>query len=251
MVRGGFVTYGKVAGILMLESRIPRMPGDPGHAQTFSFPVSYAIVHGLPFQDLVEAKVDKVDLAIEAARGLEGEGVSFVAADCGLFSIFQEPIAKAISVPFIGSSLSLVPFLCSFLGIGTSIGVLTGHSGLLSERHLCAAGADASRVVIAGLENSDEFRKVVIERGEELDEAALRRDVLAAAGALAAQARAEGRRLGAVVIECTNLIPFRREVQERTGLPVYDLVSLVEFCAGGFAERRFAETFRSFRSRSD
>jgi hypothetical protein len=36
---GGTVNYGRVAGILMLDSTIPRIPGDPGHAATFSFPV--------------------------------------------------------------------------------------------------------------------------------------------------------------------------------------------------------------------
>ena len=247
MVKGGFVTYGKVAGILMLDSRIPRVPGDPGHAQTFPFPVAYAVVRGLPFQDLVDAKLDKVGLAIEAARNLESEGVSFVAADCGLFSIFQVPIARAISLPFIGSSLSLIPFLGSFLGQEQSIGVLTGHAGLLSELHFRAAGADPSRVIVVGMEASDEFKRVVIERGDELDEAALGRGVAAASDSLAARSRAEGRRLGAVVIECTNLIPYRDEIRERVGAPVYDLVSLIEFFAGGLAERRFAKAYRSLR----
>lgn len=251
MVQGGFVTYGKVAGILMLDSRIPRLPGDPGHAQTFPFPVAYSVVHGLPFQELVEGRMDKVERAIEAARALESEGVSLVAADCGLFSIFQKSIALELSVPFIGSSLSLVPFLCSFFGSSLSVGILTGHAGFLSELHLRAAGIDTARIVMVGMEDSEEFRRVVIERGEELDEAALMAGVRAAADALAARARAEGRRLGAVVIECTNLIAFRDEVQISCGAPVFDLVSLIEFFAGGFAERRFLETYRSFRSRRD
>ena len=140
MTHGGFGTYGKVAGILMLDSLIPRIPGDPGHAQTFSFPVSYEIVHGLPFKDLVDARLDNIGLAIESARRLESEGVSFVVADCGLFSVFQDRIARALSIPFLGSSLSLIPFLCSFLSPSLAVGVLTGHCGMLSDAHLRAAG---------------------------------------------------------------------------------------------------------------
>ncbi len=246
MTLGGYGTYGSVAGILMLDSRIPRVPGDPGHAQTFPFPVSYAIVRGLPFQDLVDARPTHVGLAIESARSLQSEGVSFVAADCGLFSVFQDEIARALSIPFIGSSLSLIPFLCSFFGPSLDVGLLTGHAGMLSETHLRAAGADPSRVIVTGMEHSAEFKRVVIDRGQTLDEQSLAADVQAAASSLAARARADGRRLGAVVIECTNLITYRDEVQRGVGAPVYDLVSLIEFFAQGCAARRFQETYRSF-----
>jgi hypothetical protein len=41
---GGTANYGQVAGILMLDSTIPRIPGDPGHAETFDFPVRYGVI---------------------------------------------------------------------------------------------------------------------------------------------------------------------------------------------------------------
>ncbi len=248
MVRGGFVTYGKVAGILMLDSRIPRTPGDPGHAQTFSFPVVYGVVEGLPFSDLVEGRYERVGLAIAAAKALEAQGVSFIAADCGLFSIFQEKVAAELSVPFVGSALSLIPFLSSFLPPGQVVGVLTGHTGILMPEHLKAAGADPGLIVMAGMDDSLEFKKVVIDRGQELDTGAMRRDVAIATAALAAAAQKAGSRLGAVVIECTNLITFRDTVQETAGAPVYDLVSLIELHAGGYRTVRFDEAYRSFRS---
>jgi hypothetical protein len=36
-VFGGNINYGQIAGILMLDSTIPLLSGDPGHAETFSF----------------------------------------------------------------------------------------------------------------------------------------------------------------------------------------------------------------------
>jgi hypothetical protein len=248
VIGGGFVTYGKLAGILMLDSRIPRTPGDPGHAQTFPFPVAYGVVEGLPFSDLVEERYERVGLAVAAAKSLEDQGVSFVVADCGLFSLFQERVAAELSVPFVGSALSLIPFLSMFLPPGQMVGVLTGHTGLLRDAHLRAAGADPAKVVMAGMENSAEFKKVVIDRGMVLDPEAMRRDVVAATAELVAVARKAGKRLGAVVIECTNLITFRDAVQETAAAPAYDLVSLVEFQAGGYKAVRFEESYRSFRS---
>jgi len=245
MVSGGFVTYGKVAGIIMLESGIPRIPGDPGHAQTFPFPVAYAVARGLPFLDLVDGKFDYVEAAISAASALEMEGVSFIAADCGLFSLYQERISRKLSVPFIGSSLSLVPLLAGFLPPAFSVGILTGHAGMLRDIHLRPAGVDPSRTVIAGMEDSREFRKVVIERGNELDEDAMRADTVDAARSLAAKAEQDGRKLGAVVIECTNLITFRKEIQDATRTPTYDLVSLIEMYASGYGRRNFTEGYFS------
>jgi aspartate/glutamate racemase len=247
MIRGGFVTYGKVAGILMLRSTIPRIPGDPGHAQTFRFPVTYAAVEGLPFADLVDGRFDHVDAAIDAAGMLEAEGVSFVAADCGLFSLYQQRIAARLSIPFIGSALSLVPLLASFLPPSRSVGVLTGHAGMLKDIHLLSAGADPARTIVAGLEDSAEFRKVVIERGNELDVEAMRQDAREAAAALAAKAAVAGTPLGAVVVECTNLVSFRHEIREAADAPVYDLVSLVEFHASGFMREKFEERYVSLR----
>lgn len=246
MVRGGFVTYGKVAGILMLDSRIPRIPGDPGHAQTFPFPVAYRAVEGLPFSDLVEGRMENADKASDAAAGLEAEGVSFVAADCGLFSILQEKIAARLSIPFLGSALALIPLLESFLPPNRCVGVLTGHTALLREHHIRAAGAAPDRIVVAGMENSSEFRKVVIDRGNELDPEAMREGVLEASRELTRKAALKGLGLGAVVLECTNLVSFRDTVQDEAGAPVYDLVSLVEMYASGYARREFAETHRPF-----
>ena len=83
---GGTTNYGQVAGILMLDSTIPRIPGDPGHAETFDFPVRYGVIRDFPFEDLVEIHKDNIGQVIKAAIDLQTEGVNFVAANCGLFS---------------------------------------------------------------------------------------------------------------------------------------------------------------------
>ena len=112
---GGTANYGQVAGILMLDSTIPRIPGDPGHAETFDFPVRYEVIRDFPFEDLVEIRRDNIDRVIKAAIDLQTEGVNFVAADCGLFSLFQQDIADALRIPFIGSALNLIPLIAGFL----------------------------------------------------------------------------------------------------------------------------------------
>jgi len=43
---GGKTVYGACVGILMLETRFPRIPGDIGHAAARPFPVLYRVVRG-------------------------------------------------------------------------------------------------------------------------------------------------------------------------------------------------------------
>lgn len=242
VVIGGTVNYGQVAGILMLESLAPRAPGDPGHAETFPFPVRYGVVRGLTLQDLVDVRRERTGLLVAAARALEAEGVSFVAADCGLFAPFQRAVADALRIPFLGSPLSLLPFIGGFLPAGRKIGLITGHTGLLADAHLEAAGADRRRLVIAGMEDCREFQEVVLRRGPVLHLEAMRRGALDAGRAL----KAAGEPLGAVVLECTNLVSFRADIQELLRLPVFDAVSLIELFADGFRLRRYASRFVSY-----
>jgi len=236
---GGTTTYGQVAGILMLDSTIPRIPGDPGHAQTFDFPVRYGVIRDFPFQDLVDIRTEHIGRIISAALELQREGVSFVAADCGLFSPFQRQIADALSIPFIGSALHLLPLITSFLPASQQIGLITGDTRLLKPAHLEAAGANLQRLVIRGMENNREFQNVIIDRGQRLDPQALQAGVLTAAEDLFRS----GRSIGAVVLECTNLITFRRDIQSEFGVPVYDLVNLMEFFADGYRLRSFTARY--------
>ena len=46
MVYGGHGTYGFALGILTLDSKFARIPGDVGNATTYQFPVLYKIIQG-------------------------------------------------------------------------------------------------------------------------------------------------------------------------------------------------------------
>jgi aspartate/glutamate racemase len=242
-VFGGTVNYGQVAGILMLDSTIPRIPGDPGHAQTFSFPVRYGVIREFPFEDLVEIRRDNLGRILAAALDLQKEGVNFIAADCGLFSPFQRDITNALDIPFIGSALSLIPLIAGFLSLKQKIGLITGDTRLLKEDHLQAVCADSTRLVIRGMEHSQEFQKVVIKRRTRLNPDAMKTGVLTVAEELFRS----GAAIGAILLECTNLVSFRSDIQRQFNVPVFDMVSLIEFFAAGYRLHAFNSAYLSGR----
>src|SRR5467141_830482 len=75
-VRGGFNQYGVTVGILMLDTRFPRIPGDMGNARTFPFPVRYQRVTGAEPDLVVRRSAEGLLPAfVEGAKALEREGV--------------------------------------------------------------------------------------------------------------------------------------------------------------------------------
>ena len=76
---------------------------------------------------------------------------------------------------------------------------------------------------VAGVEDGEHLARVLLEDLPELDAEAAARDVVAAARRL----RAAHPGLGTVVLECTNMPPYRDAVAAATGLPVLDVLDLV------------------------
>jgi len=237
VVSGGRYSYGHLVGILMSDSLIPRIPGDPGHAETFSFPVIYEMLEGFSFADLVAMKMDNLDKLMEPAIRLQDKGVSLIATDCGLFGPYHHEFNARLEVPFIGTALDLVPLLQRLHPSRRPIGIITGDRRLLQPAHLLASGIDPESVVLAGMENGAEFKRVVIDRAPELDVEAMRQDVIASAATLL------GKNIGAVVLECTNLISYKTDIQKVLGIPIFDLTTLIEFYVSGLRVQTYTSQF--------
>lgn len=224
-VRGGFNQYGFTVGILMLDTRFPRIVGDMGNAASFDFPVRYHRVAGAD-PDLVVRRgaAGLLPVFIEGARQLEREGVGAITTNCGFLVKYQRQLADAVSVPVFTSSLLLVPLVHRMLPAGRAVGILTVNAATLGPEHLEAAGiAPDMPVVIAGLETEKEFTRVLLGDELELDVDAARAEHVAVASRLVA----EHPEVGAFVLECTNMPPYTADIQRATGRPVFDILSLV------------------------
>jgi len=68
---GGKAIYGASVGILMLDARFPRIPGDMGNALTWPFPVHYRVVRSAsPNRVVRQGAAGLLDTFIAAAREL-------------------------------------------------------------------------------------------------------------------------------------------------------------------------------------
>jgi Asp/Glu/hydantoin racemase len=225
-VQGGYNLYGFSVGILMLDTQFPRIPGDMGNATTFPSPVRYHRVPGAS-PDLVVRKGSRELLPafIEGARFLAHEGVRAITTNCGFLAKFQRELAAAVSVPVFASSLLLVPMVHRMLPPGKAVGILTVDATSLTPEDFESVGVTSDiPVAVAGLETEKEFTRVLLGNQLVLDVEAARREHMRVAQRLCA----EHPEIGALVLECTNMPPYRADLQAATGLPVFDIVHLVQ-----------------------
>jgi len=234
-IRGGFTNYGQDLGILMLDTRFPRLRGDIGDARTFPFPVRYKTVRGAsPARVVLERDPALLEPFLAAARELEAEGVLAVTTSCGFLAIFQRELAAALGVPVFSSSLLQVPFLYALFGGRGKAGILTVRAASLGEPHFRACGIRGIPLALGGMEESPEFSRVFLGwagdgRDAPLDPARAERELADAARNLV-EREPEIRFL---VLECTNMPPFRRAIQEACGRPVFDIVTLACYVQSG------------------
>lgn len=234
-VTGNKSIYGAAVGILMLDARFPRIPGDMGNATTWPFPVHYRVVRNASPDRVVRRGAEGLlDAFVSAARELVADGVDGLTTNCGFLSPFQQELAAATGVPVAASSLMQVAMVNRLLPPDRRAGILTISGSTLTEAHLAAAGVPPD-TPIGTTEGLREFTSAILDDRPELDIDAARADNVEAALAL----RSAHDDLGAIALECTNMTPYAADIAAATGLPVFTMEAFVRWFQSGLVPRRF------------
>jgi len=237
VAKGGKALYGAPLGILMLDARFPRIPGDMGNATTWPFPVLYKVVAGAtPEQVVLKGAAGLLPAFLDAAAELVAHGAEAITTNCGFLSLFQRELAAHVGVPVATSSMIQVPWIQATLPPGQRVGMITVSGSTLTPRHLEAAGVPLD-IPFVGTESGREFFRVLI-LGEktDMDVALAEQDILEAGRALM-KSHSD---IGAIVLECINMPPYAHALREALGVPIYDIYSLITWFHAGIRPRRFA-----------
>lgn len=206
-------------GVILLDTRFPRPPGDMGQPVTYAragIPVRFARVPRATVQRVVR-EADPALLApfVQAARQLESEGAGLIITSCGFLARHQQALQAAVKVPVITSSL----LQCQDLA---QPGIVTFEAASLSSAVLSAAEVPANTPV-SGLKPQCSMHLAISEDLTEMDFGQACSEVVEAAQTLV-QAHPQVR---SIVLECTNMPPYRQAVAQATGRPVHDLETML------------------------
>ena len=236
IARGGKALYGAPLGILMLEARFPRIPGDMGNASTWPFPVLYRIVEGAnPESVVLKGAAGLLPNFIAAAEELVRFGAEAITTNCGFLSLFQKELAAQVKVPVATSSLMQVPWVQATLPAGKRVGVITVSAASLTPKHLEAAGVPLDTPLVGTEKGREFFRTLILGEKDDMDVEAAEQDILEAGRALVASHP----EIAAIVLECTNMPPYAAALRAALGLPVYDIYSMITWFHAGLRPRQF------------
>src|SRR5262245_20877085 len=188
-------------GVLMLDTRFPRVPGDIGNPVSFAMPVRHRVVAGASPQRVVrEGDPTLLQPFIDTAQRLVDDGARAITTSCGFLVQFQQALQAALPVPVWSSSLLKLPELAA-------PGVITVDVLSLGAAHLHAAGADAT-VPVVGLAAHCHLQRALLEDMADIDPQQAAADVVDAAQRLVARWPT----VSEIVLECTNMPPYAKAV---------------------------------------
>ena len=206
-------------GIVMLDTRFPRPPGDIGNPATFEragIPVRFKTVSGAsPKRVVQEADPALLKPFIDAAVSLVDDGARMVSTSCGFLAAYQAQLSDAVHVPVITSSL--LQCICF-----RRPGIVTVDASALVPGILAAALVPGG-TPIEGIEPSTEFYRKILGNEATLDVLEAEKNVVNAALRLVARHP----EVEDIVLECTNMPPYRAAAARATGRRVHDLETLL------------------------
>lgn len=235
--KGGKNLYGATIGVMMLETRFPRIPGDIGNANTWPFAVHYEPVSGAHPDNVVrEQGGGKLDEFIRAGKVLIKRGADALTTNCGFLILFQNELTKELNVPILTSSLMQYGLINQTLPESKKPGIITISKSSLKKEHLNAAKIPLD-VSIVGMEDmkTQEFHDGILDDKEEMDFDLCKDEMVEAALTL----QKKDPNVGAILCECTNMVPYARDMYRATGLPVYSIYTALLWFQQSVSSRIF------------
>ena len=222
-------------GILMLDTKFPRVVGDGGNPDTWPFPVLIEKVRGATPHQVVDMGLEGLlEPFVAGAEALVAAGADGITTTCGFLALYQRALAERAGVPVAASAILQVPWVEALLPTGRRAGIITADSANLTPAHLAATGV-ALDTPIAGTQGGRALTRVFTDKASEYDWADCEADLVDAGRRLLDQHPA----VGAFVLECTNMPPFGPALADAFGLPVYDVYTMINWFQMGLRPTRF------------
>ena len=216
-------------GILMLNTKFPRIPGDIGNPESFSFPVRKKTVENANPQRVVfDSDPALLEPFLQAAEELEREGVKAITTSCGFLAMYQKELSERVNIPVFTSSLLQVKMVSDMLPANKCVGILTISANILGEHHFRGVGIEHVKKIVCGMDGTH-FHDVFTDRSPHFDQEQATRDMVSAAQQMVEKYP----EVGAIVFECTNMPPYARAVADAVQLPVYDIITLTNYVMSG------------------
>ena len=238
-VQGRQLSYGESIGILLLENFTPFIPGDTANATTYSYPVRFERVDGLSVEKIFNHDMSMYDQLKKSALRLQSEGVKAITGDCGFMALYQKRLMSELDMPIFLSSLIQLHFILNIISPEGKVAIITANKkSLIPElfETLNITKEMQHRLHIEGLEDCPEFKESVIEEKGTLDSSLIQECVVSSA----IKALGEDKNVKAILLECSMLPPYAKQVAQATNLPVFDYITMIDYVHDAIIKKSYS-----------
>ena len=209
--------------VLQLDTRFCRVPGDVGCGDSYVNAPEIIRVPRTSVADVVSDQPNQIDLdpflkAIEQAKG------DVIVTSCGFLSPFQDQLQSVTHKPVIASVLNMLSDLKVMKGAERS-SVLTFNAGRLVDAHF-PHPYHAGDFRIVGLHPDNPLRQRIEGDVPDYFDPSDMQDAVMHDFAASTTPTTE-----TVVLECTNLPPYKPQMRRNSDVRIVDILSAIEHIA--------------------
>lgn len=203
--------------ILQLDTHFPRIAGDVGCVDTYAEPVEIIRIAKATVAGIVTNRPDLIDITPFETAVKQASG-DVIVTSCGFLSYWQNHLAALTPKPFISSALMGLNDLAKQYRAGEVL-ILTFDADSLTSAHLGTHTGYAKGIV--GLPKTAHLRHVITANAPDLNADLARAEVVQT---VRDNLRPQHKH---ILLECTNLPPYKAALQDAFGLPVTDILTLI------------------------
>ena len=215
--------------VLQLDTHFPRVLGDVACRATYQGDVEIIRVRGSCVEQIVSDRPDLIDITpFEAAMDKATGDV--IVTSCGFLSYWQDHLAARTKKPFVSSAL------IAFEGLSQRFApeevlTLTFDNASLTDQHFGKHADYRSGVV--GLPVDMHLRQVISTNQTTLDVRRAGRELVRFVSTMQCPYHKH------LVLECTNLPPYKAALKSATGLDITDILTCIETVQQGSIQPQF------------
>ncbi|CAE7703256.1 ALMA1 [Symbiodinium pilosum] len=218
--------------ILQLDTRFPRIPGDIACRETYALPTRIEVIDRAQVVNVVSVDPEALDLS-GFASALAKADVDIISTSCGFMIYFQNALSQLTEKTFISSALVSLPKLRSSLQ-DAEIMVITFDADVLAAPAYRLA-LDGFSGPVVGLEKSMHLYDVISKDLEHLEFERAEEDIDRLMQA--ALSRYPG--IKAILLECTNLPPYKHIIRQHFAGEIIDCLTVLEAAMPGLVKSQF------------
>lgn len=208
-----------VVSLLQLDTSFPRIAGDIGSANTWQGDLDVLVVPDLCVARVINKAPGDTDLSNikDALAGARGD---IITTSCGFLCYWQDRLAGLTAKPFVGSALLALPDLMKRYP-GDELAILTFDADVLTSSAFASSLHGFSGRIV-GLPPGAHLRQVIAGDLPHLDRRRAEDEIMRLVSGLC-----ESTNVRALLLECTNLPPYKAALKARFGLQVFDILTLI------------------------